>query len=80
MQSVALRLVCERETAIESFTPKEYWSIDVDLVTPDGQVPVHAHARREMHTWVASACACTERDAYMGWQSAGPALAAFENS
>jgi DNA topoisomerase-1 len=27
VQSVALRLVCERERAIQSFIPKEYWEI-----------------------------------------------------
>ncbi len=33
VQSVALRLVCEREDEITSFKPQEYWSIDVDLNT-----------------------------------------------
>ena len=27
MQSVALRLICEREAEIEAFEPEEYWSI-----------------------------------------------------
>ncbi len=27
VQSVALRIICERETQIENFVPKEYWSI-----------------------------------------------------
>jgi len=31
VQSVALRLIVERERAIESFDPKEYWQIAVDL-------------------------------------------------
>jgi DNA topoisomerase-1 len=31
VQSVALRLICERETAIESFDPVEYWSVKVGL-------------------------------------------------
>ncbi|MCL1995809.1 MAG: type I DNA topoisomerase [Defluviitaleaceae bacterium] len=31
VQSVALRLICAREEAIELFVPEEYWSIDVDL-------------------------------------------------
>ena len=31
VQSVALRLICEREREIESFEPEEYWSIDADL-------------------------------------------------
>lgn len=28
VQSVALRVICEREKEIESFTPEEYWSLD----------------------------------------------------
>lgn len=33
VQSVALRLICERETDIEKFKPEEYWTIDVDVLT-----------------------------------------------
>ncbi|HEY8487100.1 MAG TPA: DNA topoisomerase, partial [Limnochordales bacterium] len=55
VQSVALRLICEREEEIEAFTPREYWTLDawfaVDgeggagegfwarLVSVDGQEP-----------------------------------------
>src|SRR3979409_726800 len=38
VQSVALRLVCERESEIEAFRPREYWSIEVDFRTPSGQI------------------------------------------
>jgi DNA topoisomerase-1 len=31
VQSVALRIICEREREIQSFEPKEYWSIVADL-------------------------------------------------
>ncbi|MFA6988881.1 MAG: type I DNA topoisomerase [Candidatus Gastranaerophilaceae bacterium] len=31
VQSVALRLVCEREAEIDIFVPQEYWTITVDL-------------------------------------------------
>ena len=31
VQSVALRLICEREREIEAFVPEEYWSLDVKL-------------------------------------------------
>ena len=31
VQSVALKLICEREDAIEAFEPKEYWSITAHL-------------------------------------------------
>jgi len=38
VQSVALRLICEREQEIAAFEPEEYWSIDA-LLTPDQQTP-----------------------------------------
>jgi len=31
VQSVALRLICEREAEIKAFTPKEYWKIEADF-------------------------------------------------
>ncbi|HEX5508120.1 MAG TPA: type I DNA topoisomerase, partial [Pseudolabrys sp.] len=34
VQSVALRLVCDRELEIEKFVAKEYWSITATLATP----------------------------------------------
>ncbi len=34
VQSVALRLICEREAEIEAFVPTEYWTIDARLETP----------------------------------------------
>ncbi len=34
VQSVALRLVCDRESEIEIFRPQEYWSIVATLETP----------------------------------------------
>lgn len=36
VQSVALRIICERETEIELFKADEYWSIESRLHTPDG--------------------------------------------
>ncbi len=36
VQSVALRLICERETEIEAFKNQEYWSIEAKLTNPDG--------------------------------------------
>ena len=36
VQSVALRLVCERESEIERFVPEEYWNIVADLKTVRG--------------------------------------------
>src|SRR5579875_3686168 len=36
VQSVALRLVCEREAEIEAFRPREYWLIEAQFTTPAG--------------------------------------------
>jgi DNA topoisomerase-1 len=36
VQSVALRLVCDRELEIEAFRAQEYWSIDGTFSTPQG--------------------------------------------
>ncbi|WP_420348664.1 type I DNA topoisomerase [Pelagibius sp.] len=36
VQSVALRLICEREAEIEVFRPQEYWSIEVSLLNSAG--------------------------------------------
>ena len=38
VQSVALRLVCERENEIENFVKREYWSIEGNFATKDGKV------------------------------------------
>ena len=42
VQSVALRLICDREAAIEAFIPKEYWSLDVLLDVPGSKKPLKA--------------------------------------
>jgi DNA topoisomerase-1 len=36
VQSVALRLICEREAEIEAFRAREYWTIEAGLLTPSG--------------------------------------------
>ena len=36
VQSVALRLVCDRELEIEKFVPREYWSLVATLLPPRG--------------------------------------------
>ncbi len=36
VQSVALRLVCEREAEIEAFRPREYWTVEALFTTPAG--------------------------------------------
>ncbi len=36
VQSVALRLIVDREREIAAFVPVEYWSVDVRLTPEDG--------------------------------------------
>ena len=36
VQSVALRIVCEREAEIEAFKPREYWTIEAVFQSADG--------------------------------------------
>lgn len=42
VQSVALRIICDREAEIEAFTPEEYWSLEADLKIPGAKKPVVA--------------------------------------
>ncbi len=37
VQSVALRLICQREMEIERFRPIEYWTVDAGMTTPRGE-------------------------------------------
>lgn len=46
VQSVALRIVCEREKEIEAFVPQEYWLIDALASSSDGR---HYVLRVEKH-------------------------------
>src|SRR5438094_2902173 len=36
VQSVALRLICEREAEVEASRPREYWTVEVRFIAPDG--------------------------------------------
>jgi DNA topoisomerase I len=42
VQSVALRLIVEREREIDAFEPDEYWSIEADLLPQGGQTVYRA--------------------------------------
>ena len=39
VQSVALRLIVEREREIDAFDPVEYWSIEAELLPEGGKIP-----------------------------------------
>ncbi|MGD0189217.1 MAG: type I DNA topoisomerase [Rhizomicrobium sp.] len=41
VQSVALRLICEREAEIEAFKAQEYWTVDADVGAPAGRFGAH---------------------------------------
>ena len=42
VQSVALRIICDREEEINAFIPEEYWTLDVDLQIPGEKKPLVA--------------------------------------
>ncbi|RLA80976.1 MAG: type I DNA topoisomerase, partial [Deltaproteobacteria bacterium] len=46
VQSVALRLICEREKEIRDFVPQEYWSITAELRHPSSTSPFEARLTR----------------------------------
>ena len=43
VQSVALRMICDREDEINAFIPEEYWSLDAMLKAPGSKKPAAAH-------------------------------------
>ncbi|MDD6402017.1 MAG: type I DNA topoisomerase [Lachnospiraceae bacterium] len=47
VQSVALKLICDREEEINSFVPTEYWSMDVNLDRNNGLKPVVFHYTKD---------------------------------
>ena len=42
VQSVALRIICDREEEINAFTPEEYWTLDVSLSVKGEKKPISA--------------------------------------
>lgn len=42
VQSVALRMICDREDEISAFIPEEYWNLDANLVQKGGKKPLKA--------------------------------------
>ncbi|MDD5591127.1 MAG: type I DNA topoisomerase [Dehalococcoidales bacterium] len=68
VQSVALRIIVEREREIDKFTPQEYWTIEAELAT---ETPVDATVRAslvglgdgirlEIHNLKEADCICDE--------------------
>ncbi|MBR5115709.1 MAG: type I DNA topoisomerase, partial [Lachnospiraceae bacterium] len=56
VQSVALRIICDREEEIAAFIPEEYWTLDANLLPPGEKKPIVAHyygtkdGKRELRT------------------------------
>ncbi len=44
VQSVALRLICEREQEIRAFVPREYWNVETDCSASHGAFKARLHA------------------------------------
>ena len=42
VQSVAVRIICDRENEINDFIPEEYWNLDVDLSVKGSKKPITA--------------------------------------
>ncbi|MGN1113641.1 MAG: type I DNA topoisomerase [Oscillospiraceae bacterium] len=42
VQSVAVRMICQREDEIRAFVPKEYWSIDAKFLSDKSNIPFSA--------------------------------------
>ncbi len=43
VQSVALRIICDREDEINAFIPEEYWTLDADFQIAGEKKPLKAH-------------------------------------
>ena len=43
VQSVALRIICDREDEINAFIPEEYWTLDAEFAVKGEKKPVTAH-------------------------------------
>lgn len=56
VQSVALRIICDREKEIEAFIPSEYWTLDIKLLVAGDKKPITAKfygqdgKKREIHS------------------------------
>src|SRR5262245_54174810 len=48
VQSVAVRLIVEREREIEAFVPQEYWTIEADLAKQSARRPSQAADRKDV--------------------------------
>ncbi len=56
VQSVALRIICDREAEIDAFIPEEYWSLDANVLPKGEKKPLVAHfyGKEEKKTEISS--------------------------
>ena len=45
VQSVAVRIICDREKEIKEFVPREYWTIDADLKDDSTKIRARLHSK-----------------------------------
>lgn len=45
VQSVALRIICDREELVENFMPEEYWTIDADVASIKEEFNIKFHSK-----------------------------------
>ena len=61
VQSVAARIIAERENEIKAFVPKEYWTVDLDLTLESGEkIKSHFYGKRSGKIKVETEVAATE--------------------
>ena len=49
VQSVALRMICDREAEIAAFSPEEYWSLEAGLKAPGARKPMTARFHHDQN-------------------------------
>lgn len=56
VQSVALRIICDREEEIDSFIPEEYWTLDASFTLPGEKKPLLAkyYGRKDTRAVISS--------------------------
>jgi len=47
VQSVAVRIICDREREIREFVPKEYWTIDAELTDGNDKIRARLHSKND---------------------------------
>ncbi|HHQ49569.1 MAG TPA: type I DNA topoisomerase [Acidobacteria bacterium] len=70
VQSVALKMICDREDEIEAFTPEEYWLVDATVRAPEPPPFTVRLAKRDGKKW--RPATAEEAEAVQAALKAGP--------